>query len=100
MSKKFVNLYREPSNITEVMAGSWQDIRVENVDAGAELSLASEVVEHSGFVIDGDGTLLNGDGKTFPITKNSAFALPSGGQITITANSPMRLLHVEMTLPQ
>lgn len=100
MSKKFVNLYQEPSNITEVMAGPWKDIRVDVIAEGDDLTLASDTLEHSCFVIDGEGQLLNGDGQTFPLTKNSAFSLPFGGKATVSAQSEIRLLHIEMVLPE
>ena len=51
MSKKFVNLATEASNITEVMAGPWNDIRLEKVAPGAPLELESVSVEHACFEI-------------------------------------------------
>lgn len=100
MSNKFVNLYTESSGITDVMAGPWRDIRVDTIDVGTTLELESTSAEHSCFVIEGEAELLNGDGQSFNLTAQSAFSLPSGGRATVTATSPTRLLHIEMTLPQ
>lgn len=99
MSKKFANLYTEPSNIRDVMAGPWRDVRVDRVVAGDALELASETVEHSCFVISGEAVLRNGDGKEFPLEPRTAFSLPRGGAARITASSDLSLLHVEMDLP-
>ncbi|MFE5563402.1 hypothetical protein ACFQ68_00315 [Amycolatopsis japonica] len=99
MSKKFVNLLTEPSNITQVMAGPWQDIRVDVVAAGATLDLNTETLEHSCFVIDGVAELINGDGRRFELIQNSAFSLPAGGSATVRATTQARLLHIEMRLP-
>jgi hypothetical protein len=95
-SKKFVNLYKEPSNIHEVMAGPWKDIRLEVIEAGGTLELASAELEHAGFVISGTGTLTNGDGLEFTLERSKAFAIPSKGRATITAVEEITLLHIEM----
>ncbi|MBV6759856.1 hypothetical protein [Rhodococcus opacus] len=97
-NKKFVNLYREPSNISEVMAGPWVDIRVDSIAAGDTLELESDTVEHAGFVIDGTATLTNGDGKVFELERQSAFAIPKTGRVSIAASSDVSLLHIEMTV--
>lgn len=95
-SKKFVNLYREPSNIHEVMAGPWKDIRHEVIAPGDVLELESVEVEHAGFVISGTGVLKNGDGLEFDLGRSRAFAIPSKGRVSITANEELTLLHIEM----
>ncbi|MFF2842408.1 hypothetical protein [Paenarthrobacter sp. NPDC057981] len=98
MSKKFVNLFNEPSNITEVMEGPWNDIRVEKVAAGEALELESVSVEHACFVIAGTGTIHNGDGATFPVKAQGAFAIPSGGRVRLEAADELSVLHIEMSL--
>ena len=99
MSKKFVNLATEASNITEVMAGPWNDIRLEKVAPGAPLELESVSVEHACFVVSGSGTLVNGDDQTFPLKTQDAFAIPSGGRVRLEADEEFSLLHIEMKLP-
>ncbi|NUH42555.1 hypothetical protein HUF15_38525 [Streptomyces samsunensis] len=98
MAKKFVNLFREPSNITDVMAGPWNDIRIEKVDSGATLELESVSVEHACFVISGSGTLANGDGALFPLNAQGAFAIPAGGRVRLEADDELTVLHIEMRL--
>jgi mannose-6-phosphate isomerase-like protein (cupin superfamily) len=99
MSKKFVNLFTEPSNITDVMEGPWNDIRVEKVGAGDNLELESDSVEHACFVISGSGKLVNGDGAVFPIQAQGAFAIPAGGRVRLEAADELMVLHVVMDLP-
>lgn len=99
MSKKFVNLFSEPSNITDVMEGPWKDIRVEKVGAGENLELESNSVEHACFVISGSGTLVNGDGTVFPVQAQGAFAIPAGGRVRLEATDELSVLHIEMNLP-
>ena len=96
--KKFVNLFHEPSNISQVMAGPWVDIRVETVKAGQSLDLESTEVEHAAFVISGTATLTNGDGKTFELSRSSAFAIPKTGRVAIAASSELSFLHIEMRI--
>ena len=95
-SKKFVNLYEAPSNIHEVMAGPWKDIRLEVIAPGETLELESVELEHAGFVISGTGTLVNGDGLEFSLSRSRAFAIPSKGRVSITAAEEITLLHIEM----
>ena len=95
-SKKFVNLYEAPSNIHEVMAGPWKDIRLEVIAPGETLELESVELEHAGFVISGSGTLVNDDGLEFSLSRSRAFAIPSHGRVSITAAEEITLLHIEM----
>jgi hypothetical protein len=95
-SKKFVNLYEEPSNIHTVMAGPWKDIRLELIAPGDTLELESVDLEHAGFVISGTGVLKNGDGLEFSLSRSKAFAIPSKGRVAITAVEEITLLHIEM----
>lgn len=95
-SKKFVNLYKEPSNVHEVMAGPWKDIRLEVIAPGDTLELESVDLEHAGFVISGTGVLKNGDGLEFSLSRSRAFAIPSKGRVTVTAIEEITLLHIEM----
>jgi len=96
--KKFVNLFREPSNIDQVMAGPWVDIRVETIAVGDTLELESTDVEHAAFVLGGTATLTNGDGKIFELAKSSAFAIPKTGKVSIAASTEMSILHIEMRI--
>ena len=93
-----VNLLRgEPSRIDEVMAGPWRDIRVETI--GAEpLRLASVDVEYAGFVIDGVCMIAPEDGEPIELGRGGAFAIPRGGEISVSAADPCRLLLIEMAL--
>jgi mannose-6-phosphate isomerase-like protein (cupin superfamily) len=96
--KKFVNLFREPSNIDKVMAGPWVDIRVETVAEGQSVELESTEVEHAAFVLSGTATLTNGDGKIFELSRSSAFAIPKTGRVSITATTELSFLHIEMRI--
>ncbi|MGW5150935.1 hypothetical protein [Rhodococcus koreensis] len=99
MSNKFANLYKESSNIREVMAGPWNDIRIDTLEAGATLTLESEELEHSLFVLSGTATVTNSDGNDFAVAKSAAVALPAHGRIDITCTSDtVQLLHIEMRL--
>ncbi|MFD1811643.1 hypothetical protein [Rhodococcus gannanensis] len=99
MSNKFANLYQEPSNIREVMAGPWNDIRIDTLHEGQTLTLESDELEHSLFFLSGTATVTNSDGTKFALQKNSALALPAHGRIDIECTSEtVELLHVEMRI--
>ncbi|AQA03143.1 hypothetical protein BVC93_12700 [Mycobacterium sp. MS1601] len=96
--KKFVNLFREPSNIDQVMAGPWVDIRVETVAEGESMDLESTNIEHAAFILGGSAILTNGDGKTFELARSSAFAIPKTGRVSIAATTELSFLHIEMRI--
>lgn len=100
MAKNIVNLSTETSNITEVMAGPWNDIRIEKIAPGADLELKSDSMEHACFVVAGSGTLVNGDETPFSLKAQDAFAIPAGGQVRLVADQEFTLLHIEMNLAQ
>lgn len=101
MNNKFANLYTEPSNIREVMAGPWNDIRIDTLRQGQTVSLESDNLEHSLFFLSGTATVTNSDGTEFALRKNSALALPAHGRVDITCTSDsLEMLHVEMRLDQ
>ncbi|MEH3131759.1 MAG: hypothetical protein PGN27_17570 [Mycolicibacterium neoaurum] len=98
--KKFVNLFRETSNIADVMAGPWADVRIDTIGAGETMVLESTELEHAAFVLGGKATLTNGDGKTFELARSSAFAIPKTGRVTIKALVELSFLHIEMRIAQ
>jgi hypothetical protein len=93
-----VNLKTEESRISDVMAGPWQDIRLERVAVGQSLELTSEGAEHAGFVTRGAGGLTSASGEAFPMVAGMAFAIPAGGSVTVTAAEELEFLHVIMDL--
>lgn len=97
-AQRFVNLFRDRSDIAAKMAGPWDDVRVDTVGAGDTLELVSGDVEHAAFVIDGGATLVNGDGKTFTLAQGSAFAIPKTGRVQLTSETGITFLHIVMRI--
>ncbi|EAA8177789.1 hypothetical protein XU42_26135 [Salmonella enterica] len=93
-----VNLTRDESRISDVMAGPWQDIRLERLSVGQPLELASADAEHAGFVVRGTGELTSASGEAFAMATGMAFAIPAGGSVTVRASEDLEFLHVIMNL--
>lgn len=85
MPSPIVNLYdHTETGITEIMDGPWREVRIEKLDAGGTLSLASVDQEHAAFVIDGSASITTPDG-AWPLVRSSAFALPLTGSAELFA---------------
>jgi hypothetical protein len=93
-----VNLLRnEPSRISEVMDGPWNDIRVVQLSAEPVRLVASDE-EYAGFVIDGSATLGMQGEPDRVLHPGGAFALPAGGDVRLAAADGARLLLIVMNL--
>lgn len=95
--KNVVNLFEAPSRIKEVMAGPWEDISVDRVD-GSPVTLVSDDTEHAGFVLGGVLTATNASGEVFTLRKGSAFAVPQGGELTLSSAAAATFLHVVLNV--
>jgi len=95
-----VNLGSEESRISEVMAGPWQDVRLDRVTAGESLELTSKEAEHAGFVVVGTGELQSASGERFTVEPGVAFAVPAGGSVTVLASADLEILHIIMNVDQ
>src|SRR5690606_3302951 len=92
-AKNIVNLFSEPSRIREVMAGPWEEISVDNL--GSEgVTLISDDREHAGFVLRGVITGTTASGEVFTLRRGSAFAIPQGGEMSLSSALPASFLHV------
>lgn len=90
---RIVNLNTSPSGIKEAMAGPWEDITIDVVD-GEEVVLATDGVEHAGFVLSGVVEVTSDSGERFTLRRGGAFAIPVGGSVTLSSAGRATYLHV------
>lgn len=81
-----VNLFEtDETNITEIMAGPWESVRVHKLDANETMGFKTEDQEHGVFVIDGSFTAVIPEGEKFEFKADMSMTLAQGGGAVITA---------------